>query len=320
MRALAALSRFVGNTFAYWVLLFAVLAFLFPQVFIGLKGWIVPLLGLVMFGMGLTLKVEDFSEVARHPWRVALGVAAQFVIMPSVAWLLCQVFALPPEIAVGVILVGCCPSGTSSNVMTWLAKGDLALAVAISSVTTLLAPVLTPTLIWFLASAWLPVSFVDMFLSIVQMVILPIVLGVVVQRLLGARVSYAVQVLPLVSVVSIVLIVCAVVAASQAKIAESGLLIMALVMLHNSFGYLLGYFTGKLFELPLPQRKSLSLEVGMQNSGLGAALAAAHFSPLAAVPSALFSVWHNISGALLATYFRKMPDEQAPTGPLDSKA
>ncbi|WP_109514320.1 bile acid:sodium symporter family protein [Pseudomonas ovata] len=320
MRALAALSRFVGNTFAYWVLLFAVLAFLFPQVFIGLKGWIVPLLGLVMFGMGLTLKVEDFSEVARHPWRVALGVAAQFVIMPSVAWLLCQVFALPPEIAVGVILVGCCPSGTSSNVMTWLAKGDLALAVAISSVTTLLAPLLTPALIWFLASAWLPVSFGDMFLSIVQMVILPIVLGVVVQRLLGARVSYAVQVLPLVSVVSIVLIVCAVVAASQAKIAESGLLIMALVILHNSFGYLLGYFTGKLFKLPLPQRKSLSLEVGMQNSGLGAALAAAHFSPLAAVPSALFSVWHNISGALLSTYFRKMPDEQAPTGTLDSKA
>ncbi len=320
MRALAALSRFVGNTFAYWVLLFAVLALLFPQVFIGLKGWIVPLLGLVMFGMGLTLKVEDFSEVARHPWRVALGVAAQFVIMPSVAWLLCQVFALPPEIAVGVILVGCCPSGTSSNVMTWLAKGDLALAVAISSVTTLLAPLLTPALIWFLASAWLPVSFGDMFLSIVQMVILPIVLGVVVQRLLGARVSYAVQVLPLVSVVSIVLIVCAVVAASQAKIAESGLLIMALVILHNSFGYLLGYFTGKLFKLPLPQRKSLSLEVGMQNSGLGAALAAAHFSPLAAVPSALFSVWHNISGALLSTYFRKMPDEQAPTGTLDSKA
>ncbi|RMU33127.1 Sodium/bile acid symporter protein, partial [Pseudomonas syringae pv. primulae] len=145
MRALAALSRFVGNTFAYWVLLFAILAFLFPQVFIGLKGWIVPLLGLVMFGMGLTLKLEDFSEVARNPWRVALGVVAHFVIMPGVAWLLCQVFQLPPEIAVGVILVGCCPSGTSSNVMAWLAKGDLALAVAIAAVTTLLAPLLTPT-------------------------------------------------------------------------------------------------------------------------------------------------------------------------------
>jgi BASS family bile acid:Na+ symporter len=121
MRALAALSRFVGNTFAYWVLIFAVVAFLQPSWFIGLKGAIVPLLGLVMFGMGLTLKLEDFAEVARHPWRVALGVVAHFVIMPGVAWLLCQAFHLPPEIAVGVILVGCCPSGTSSNVMTWLA-------------------------------------------------------------------------------------------------------------------------------------------------------------------------------------------------------
>ncbi|MBO4970958.1 MAG: bile acid:sodium symporter family protein, partial [Pseudomonas sp.] len=300
MRALAALSRFVGNTFAYWVLIFAVLAFLEPAWFVGLKGYIVPLLGVVMFGMGLTLKFDDFAEVARHPWRVALGVVAHFVIMPGVAWLLCQVFHLPPEIAVGVILVGCCPSGTSSNVMTWLARGDLALSVAIAAVTTLLAPLLTPALIWLLASAWLPVSFMELFWSILQVVLLPIVLGVLAQRLLGARVRFAVDVLPLVSVVSIVIIVAAVVAASQAQIAKSGLLIMAVVILHNSFGYLLGYFTGRLFKLPLAQRKSLALEVGMQNSGLGAALASAHFSPLAAVPSALFSVWHNISGALLS--------------------
>ena len=311
MRALAALSRFVGNTFAYWVLLFAVLAFLFPQAFIGLKSWIVPLLGLVMFGMGLTLKLEDFSEVARHPRRVALGVIAQFVIMPGTAWALSQAFNLPPEIAVGVILVGCCPSGTSSNVMVWLAKGDLALALAISGITTLLAPLLTPALIWLLASAWLPVSFPDMFWSIIQMVLLPVILGVLAQRVLGSRVGYATDLLPLVSVVSIVMIVCAVVAASQARIAESGLLIMAVVILHNSFGYLLGYVTGKVFKLPLPQRKTMALEVGMQNSGLGAALASAHFSPLAAVPSALFSVWHNISGALLSTYFRKMPEDGA---------
>lgn len=305
MRALAALSRFVGNTFAYWVLLFAVLAFMQPQWFIGLKSWIVPLLGLVMFGMGLTLRLDDFAELSRHPWRVLLGVVAHFVIMPAVAWGLCQLFHLPAEIAVGVILVGCCPSGTSSNVMTWLAKGDLALSVAVAAVTTLLAPLLTPALIWLLASAWLPVSFMDMFWSILQFVMLPIVLGVVAQRVLGARVGLAIEVLPLVSVVSIVMIVCAVVSVSQAKIAESGLLIMAVVILHNSFGFLLGYFTGKLFKLPLAQRKALSLEVGMQNSGLGAALASAHFSPLAAVPSALFSVWHNISGALLATWFRK---------------
>jgi BASS family bile acid:Na+ symporter len=318
MRALAALSRFVGNTFAWWVLLFALLAFFQPAWFIGLKVAIVPLLGVVMFGMGLTLKVEDFAAVFRQPWRVALGVVAHFVIMPGVAWLLCQLFHLPAEIAVGVILVGCCPSGTSSNVMAWLAKGDLALAVAIAAVTTLLAPLLTPALIWLLASAWLPVSFMEMFWSILQLVMLPIVLGVLAQRLLGPRVQLAVQVLPLVSVVSIVLIVCAVVAASQAKIAESGLLIMAVVILHNTFGFALGYVTGKLFKLPLAQRKSLALEVGMQNSGLGAALASAHFSPLAAVPSALFSVWHNISGALLSTWFRRMEEPVAEMAAVDA--
>ena len=150
----------------------------------------------------------------------------------------------------------------------------------------------------------------ELFWSILQVVLLPIVLGVAAQRVLGERVRHAVEVLPLVSVVSIVIIVAAVVAASQAKIAESGLLIMAVVMLHNSFGYLLGYFTGRLFKLPLAQRKSLALEVGMQNSGLGAALASAHFSPLAAVPSALFSVWHNISGALLSTYLRRMSEKE----------
>ncbi|MDF3931625.1 bile acid:sodium symporter family protein [Pseudomonas citronellolis] len=309
MRAIALLSRFVGNTFALWVLLFAVLAFFAPQWFRPLAPAIVPMLGIVMFGMGLTLKLEDFAAVARHPWRVCLGVVAHFVIMPGVAWLLCQALRLPPEIAVGVILVGCCPSGTASNVMTWLARGDLALSVAIAAVTTLLAPLLTPALIWLLASAWLPVSFADLFWSILQVVLLPIALGVVAQRLFGARVGKVVEVLPLVSVVCIVVIVAAVVAASQAKIAESGLLIMAVVILHNGFGFLLGYLAGRVFGLPLAQRKSLALEVGMQNSGLGAALASAHFSPLAAVPSALFSVWHNISGATLASWFRRLDDQ-----------
>ncbi len=309
MRALAALSRFVGNSFALWVLAFALLAFFFPDAFKPLAVAIVPLLGLVMFGMGLTLKAADFAEVARHPWRVLLGVVAHFVIMPGMAWLLCALLQLPAEIAVGVILVGCCPSGTASNVMTWLSRGDLALSVAIAAVTTLLAPLLTPALIWLLASAWLPVSFAALFWSILQVVLLPIALGVIAQRLLGPRVQRVEEVLPLVSVVSIVIIVAAVVAASQAKIAESGLLIMAVVILHNGFGFLLGYFTARLFGLPLAQRKSLALEVGMQNSGLGAALASAHFSPLAAVPSALFSVWHNISGALLSTWFRRMPED-----------
>ena len=310
MPALIALSRFVGNTFAIWVLLFAILAFLLPSTFLPLTSLIVPLLGLIMFGMGLTLKTEDFREVARRPGRVLIGVLAQFIIMPGLAWLLCKLFALPPEIAVGVILVGCCPGGTASNVMTWFARGDLALSVGITAVTTLMAPLVTPTLIWLLASEWLPVSFWAMFSSILQMVLLPIVLGLVAQRLLGERVKTAVEVLPLISVVSIVAIVAAVVAASQAKIAESGLLIMAVVMLHNGLGLALGYLAGVVTGMPLAQRKTMSIEVGMQNSGLGAALASAHFSPLAAVPSALFSVWHNLSGPLMATLYRRMKDEK----------
>ncbi|MGE8501586.1 MAG: bile acid:sodium symporter family protein [Pseudomonas sp.] len=306
MHALIALSRFVGNTFAVWVLLFAILAFFQPTWFLPLTSWIVPLLGLIMFGMGLTLKAADFREVARRPFAVLVGVLAQFIIMPGTAWLLCQVFALPPEIAVGVILVGCCPGGTASNVITWFARGDLALSVSITSVTTLLAPIVTPTLIWLLASEWLPVSFSAMFISILKMVLLPIILGLVVQRLLGERVKTAVDVLPLISVLSIVAIVAAVVAASQARIAESGLLIMLVVILHNGIGLALGYLAARLCGMPLAQRKTMSIEVGMQNSGLGAALASAHFSPLAAVPSALFSVWHNLSGALIATVFRRM--------------
>lgn len=308
MRALAALSRFVGNTFALWILLFAVLAFCAPAPFLPITQWIVPLLGLVMFGMGLTLKAADFREVARRPLWVLIGVLAQFIIMPGLAWLLCRLLQLPPEIAVGVILVGCCPGGTASNVMTWFSRGDVALSVAITAVTTLLAPLVTPALIWLLASAWLPVQFSALFMSILQVVLVPIALGFVVQRLLGARVQVAEQVLPLVSVLCIVAIVAGVVAASQAKIAESGLLIMAVVVLHNGFGLALGYLAGRVFGLPLAQRKTLSIEVGMQNSGLGAALANAHFSPLAAVPSALFSVWHNLSGSLLAAIFRRMSE------------
>lgn len=308
MRALTALSRFVSASFPFWVLLFAILAFFRPAWFLPLTVAIAPLLGLVMFGMGLTLKGEDFREVARHPIWVLIGVLAQFVIMPGLAWLLCRLLQLPAEIAVGVILVGCCPGGTASNVMTWLSRGDVALSVAITSVTTLLAPLVTPALVWLLASAWLPVSFAAMFLSILQVVLMPIALGLLAQRLLGERTRQVAEVLPLVSVFSIVVIIAAVVAASQARIAESGLLIMAVVMLHNGFGLSLGYLTGKLTGMPLAQRKALAIEVGMQNSGLGAALANAHFSPLAAVPSALFSVWHNLSGSLLAALFRRMED------------
>ncbi|MEG1971231.1 MAG: bile acid:sodium symporter family protein [Burkholderiaceae bacterium] len=321
MSFVARLSRFFGNTFALWVLLFAVLAYTAPAQFRWIAPYIVPLLGLIMFGMGLTLSKADFLEVLRRPGDVALGVAGQFIIMPGLAWLLCTALELPPEIAVGVILVGCCPGGTASNVMAFLARGDVALSVAITSVSTLLAPIVTPALVYLLASQWLEISAIAMFWSIVQVVVLPIALGVAAQSLLREKIKVCVDVLPLVSVAAIVAIVAAVVAVSQAKIASTGLLIFAVVVLHNGLGMLIGYWLAKLSGLSLAKRKTFAIEVGMQNSGLGVALATAHFSPLAAVPSAIFSVWHNISGPLVATMFRNFKEDTAqPTQAKDPAA
>lgn len=258
-----------------------------------------------MFGMGITLTVSDFKEVARKPVAVLIGVCAQFVIMPLLAFALAILFQLPKDIAVGVILVGACPGGTSSNVMTYLAKGNTALSVACTSFSTLLAPFLTPAIFYVLASQWVDISASDMFISVLKVVLFPIVLGLVVRSLFKGKIEKSIQILPLISIVSIILIVTAVVSVSQAKIAETGLLIIGIVILHNGLGYLLGFWLAKFFKLPYEDDKAIAIEVGMQNSGLGATLASIHFatSPLTAVPSAIFSVWHNISGSLLASYW-----------------
>ena len=306
MKSLASLSRFVGNTFAAWVVLFAVLGFLLPDLFRQLTPWIVTLLGIIMFGMGLTISGRDFAEVLRRPVNVGVGVASQFLIMPLLAVALTMIIPMPPEVAAGVILVGCCPGGTSSNVMTYLAKGDVALSVACTSVTTLMAPIVTPFLMLMLASEYLPVDAWAMFQSIVKVVLFPLALGFVAQKLLPAFVRAAVPALPLVSVTGIVLIVAAVVGASKGAIVQSGLMIFAVVVLHNMLGYLIGFIAARLAGLDLAARKAIAIETGMQNSGLAAALATAYFSPLTAVPAAIFSVWHNISGALVANILSRM--------------
>ncbi|WP_251550822.1 bile acid:sodium symporter family protein [Neobacillus muris] len=310
MKTLEKVSQFVGNTFAIWVLVFALLAFFSPSAFTWIAPHISLLLGIIMFGMGLTLSGADFKEVFRRPKDVIIGVLGQFIIMPGLAYLLAKGFHLSPEIAVGVILVGCCPGGTASNVMTFLSKGDVPLSVTITSVTTILAPIVTPALILLLASEWIPVDPASLFLSIVQIVIVPIVLGVIIKKLFNKQAEASVKVLPLVSIIGIVAIVAAVVSVNQAQIAKTGLIIFAIVVLHNCLGYLIGYFFGKLFGMDLSKKKAVAIEVGMQNSGLGAAIASAHFSPLSAVPSAIFSVWHNISGPILATIFSRMKGSQ----------
>jgi bile acid:Na+ symporter, BASS family len=311
LKSLERLSSFVGNTFAVWVLLFAFLSFFIPSGFTWIAPYIVPLLGIIMFGMGLTLSANDFKEVFRRPKDVAIGVGAQFVIMPLLAFALATLLPVSPEVAVGVMLVGCCPGGTSSNVMTYLSKGDTALSVSITAVSTVLAPILTPLLVLLFASKWLSVSAGDLFVSIVKIVLVPIILGLVVKYLFGKKVEAGVKALPLVSVAAIVAIVAAVVSVNQEKIAETGAIIFAIVVLHNCIGYLIGYGLAKLFGMTPTKRRAVSIEVGMQNSGLGASLAAIHFSPLAAVPSAIFSVWHNISGPIIATIFRKQQEKEA---------
>lgn len=305
MNQIAVFSSWIGKTFAIWALVSAVLGFIFPTFFASLAFLIVPILGIIMFGMGMTLKTEDFLEIVKRPKPVIVGLLAQFTLMPLIAYLLTVVFSLDPLIAVGVILVGCCPGGTSSNVITFLAKGDVALSVAITSISTLLAPFLTPLLLELFAGQLIDIDLLSMMITITKIVILPILLGIIVNKFLGNKIESAISVLPLISVLGISIIIATVVALSKATILDSGIIVFVVVALHNMLGYSLGYFIARLLGFTEMQRRAIMIEVGMQNSGLGAALAATYFNPVAALPSAIFSVWHNFSGALVANIFAK---------------
>lgn len=314
MNALRKITQFVSKYMALIVILVAALALLAPESVSFLKtSYVNPLLGIVMFGMGLTLKPHDFQVVFSRPKDVIIGCLAQFTIMPLLAFLLTQLFQLSPELAVGVILVGTCPGGTSSNVMTYLSKGDVALSVGMTSVSTILAPFLTPLLTYLYAGQRVDVDMMSMFLSIVEVVILPILLGFVVNHFFAGFTQRAVEVLPLISTTAIVAIVAAVVSANAAKIMTSGLLILAVVILHNLLGYALGYGVAKALRLDVTKCRAISIEVGMQNSGLATSLATTHFAqyPLATIPGAVFSVWHNVSGAVLANFFVRQTERKA---------
>jgi len=305
MGMLTAISRFVGRTFAFWVLGFSALAYAEPEIFRPLVPYIIWLLGVVMFGMGLTLSPSDFVEVVRRPRQVALGVAAQFTVMPVLAYALTRLVPMSPEIAAGVVLVGCCPGGTASNVMTFLAKGDVALSVALTTVSTLLAPFVTPFLVWVFASQYLPVDAMSMFVSIAKVILLPLALGAGVKALFPRAGGVILVAMPTLSASVVVLIIAAVVAVNQPKLAQAGLLIVAVVAVHNAVGLATGYIASRAAGMGVPQRTAVAIEVAMQNSGLGAALAQAHFSPLAAVPSAIFSVMQNVSGAAFTSLIRR---------------
>ena len=293
---------------AVLVLVCVVLSLLFPAVLQPIPTKTINyLLGVVMFGMGLTLNLQDFKIVFSRPKDVVIGCLAQFTVMPLLAWTLARAFQLDEALALGVVLVGCCPGGTASNVITYLAKGDLALSVGMTGVSTLLAPFLTPLLTWALAGKSVDVNVASMFLSILWVVILPIVVGLLVKWMWPKFTEKTIDYLPAFSSIAIALIVAIIISANATKLLAGGLLIVIVVMLHNICGLSLGYAIGRLLRLSGSKKRAISIEVGMQNSGLASSLATIHFAayPLATIPGAIFSVWHNISGAAVAYLYRK---------------
>ena len=301
------LCQYISKYMGVLVLLSAIAALVFPEVFSRVKtSAINPLLGVIMFGMGLTLRADDFRVVFSRPKDIIIGCLAQFTVMPLLAWALARLFALDEALTVGVVLVGCCPGGTASNVITYLAKGDLALSVGMTGVSTLLAPVLTPLLVLLLAGKTVTVDVVGMLLSILWVVILPIAAGLLVKRLWPRQTAVATDYLPALSTLAICAIVLIVIAANASKLMSSGLIVILVVMLHNVGGLAVGYGIGALLGMSAAKRKAVSIEVGMQNSGLASSLATLHFAafPMATIPGAIFSVWHNISGAIVARIYR----------------
>ena len=280
-----------------------VTAYLTPGIFTPLKSSIVPLLTIIMFGMGLTLTVADFKRVATQPKVIGLGVLLQYTVMPLAAFAIGHSLSLSPELIAGLVLVGCSPGGTASNVVSYLAKADVALSVTLTLMSTLLAVVATPLLTWLLVGQTVPVAVSGMLLSLLKIVLFPVLLGVMLNTFFHRRLTGLKPVFPTVATVAIVIVIAIVVALNQERLATMGLAVIATVVLHNLAGLLGGYWIPRLLGYDPIICRTLSIEVGMQNSGLSVALAMEYFSALAALPGAIFSIWHNLSGALLASWW-----------------
>jgi len=305
-------AKFITHFFPLWIILFAVLAFFHPQPVIdsGIKVFVPWFLALIMLGMGLTILPGDFALVLVKPGLVATGVALRCILMPLIGFAIAHILQLPPGLALGLILVGCCPSGTASNVMTFISCGDTALSITLTSVITLLAPVLTPLTFYLLAGTYIPIDVYKMFMEIVTIVVAPVVSGVLLHMVAGRVVTYIQPFVPLVSIVAITLTVAIVVALNAHNLAGTAFIVFLAVMLHNGLGFFSGYWASRLRKRSEMQSRAIAFEIGMENSGLAVTLALAHFDPVAAIPGAIFSVWHNLSGSALAGYWRSRPPRE----------
>jgi len=297
--------RLLQDAFVLWVLLAAMGGYYQAEHAAAGKILIAPLLAMVMLGMGLTVSGDDLRRLRGAGRPLLLGIALQFLVMPLAAWLLAWLFTLPQELAVGLVLVGAAPGGTASNVVSYLARGDVALSVAMTTVSTLLAPLLTPLWVWVLASSWLDIALLALLGSVLKLVLLPVALGMMIRRYWHPSPFLLQAILPLLSMLAIAVIVAIVVGLNAQRLASLSWLLLLCVILLNLAGLWLGHVGAGRCGLDRRCRRTVSIEVGMQNSGLAVALATLHFSPLAALPGAIFSIWHNISGSLLASYWRR---------------
>ena len=313
MKALTRLSSGLASHASVFIIAVAVITFFVP----GLFKWVhgntqTVILGLIMLTMGLTLTTKDFMIVLKRPFDIFVGAVAQFVIMPGVAWLLVHVWHLEPALALGILLVGCCPGGVSSNIMSYLCHGDMAFSVGMTCASTVLAPVMTPLLMQFTAGAIIEIDTVGMFLNILIVTILPISIGCVLNYYYSKRDSFKTMqaLMPGASVILLACIVGGVISTVHDPLIKRGFMLFiwtfAVVFCHNTLGYLLGWLSGRLAGFNTAKKRTISIEVGMQNAGLATVLAGTFFAaqPLSVLPCAISCAWHSISGTILAGLFR----------------
>jgi len=300
------LVRRLTDLFPVWVTLAAVIALIYPPAFTWFRGGAITwTLGIIMLGMGVTLRFADFKDVLKTPGAIGLGVAAQYLIMPFLGWLLAAAFALPPALAAGLILVASCPGGTASNVVTYLARANVALSVLMTMCSTFAAVIMTPLLTSWLAGAYVPVDGWGLLQTTAQVVLIPVLLGMALHHLFPRQIEAVKDITPLISVIGIVLIVGTIIGQGSGTLLQSGARLVAAVFLLHASGFALGYLAAWLFKYDTLIRRTISIEVGMQNSGLGVVLARAHFAnPLTAVPAAIASVFHSVIGSALAACWR----------------
>ncbi|AFV23385.1 Sodium-dependent transporter [Methanolobus psychrophilus R15] len=298
------LKRFT-TLFPLWAVMLSAVALFYPELFLPYRNTIPMLLGVVMFAMGMTLSVRDFMLVLKRPKVIVIGTAMQYTFMPLAGFALSGLFGLSPELTAGFVLLGCCPGGTASNVICYLAKGDVALSILLTSVSTLIAFVMTPLLTWLYIGQTISVDMYGMVISILQIVVVPVALGIGLNAILGSRTERIRPALPALSVITIVVVIAIIMALNKDTVMSAGILVMSVVVMHNLIGLASGYGFSRMLGLSEIESRTIAFEVGMQNSGLSVALAIKHFSAIAALPGALFSIWHNISGSFLASYWNR---------------